>query len=470
MALKTFIYPKLPGFAQAWWTRIDASPLGARLARGAFWSLAGSLISRGLFLLASILVARILGKEGFGELGIIQSTTVMFGVFAGFGLGLTATKYIAELRAKDPAKAGRIMAMSAVVAWVTGALTAGALWIAAPWLAEHTLAAPQLAGALRISTLLVLLGAVNGAQTGALSGFESFKTIALVNLLSGLASFPLLVAGTWKWGLDGAVWGLVISMAINALLNNMALRRESSKAAVPLFPPGWRAEWKILWRFSLPALLTGLSVSPVYWICSAILTHQPNGYSELAIVTAAFAWRQFILFIPVCMGMALTPVVSGLQTDVDHKKLFHFVCQCAAATAGIAFVVAAPVAFFSAAIMAAYGPGFQSGALALSLVSVLAVLMAAIGIFHQSLAATGRNWQTFGLCILWAVITIALMLLLRGYGATGFIAAVLCSHIVHFFTNAYCVWLMAASIKQHAIDASSSGRLIALVDLKAAEI
>jgi hypothetical protein len=68
----------------ALWDRLEASPLGYRLARGAFWSLAGTFISRGLSLIASIIVARMLGKVGFGELGIIQSTMGMFGVFAGF--------------------------------------------------------------------------------------------------------------------------------------------------------------------------------------------------------------------------------------------------------------------------------------------------------------------------------------------------------------------------------------------------
>ncbi len=54
-----------------------------------------------------------LGKEEFGKLGIVQSTVGMFQVFAGFGLGLTATKYVAEFRDSDPAKTGRIIGLSA---------------------------------------------------------------------------------------------------------------------------------------------------------------------------------------------------------------------------------------------------------------------------------------------------------------------------------------------------------------------
>jgi len=124
--------------------RLEASSLGLRLARGAFWSLVGAVISRVLGVLASVLVARMLGREGFGELGVIQSTVGMFGTFAGFGLGLTATKYVAEFREKDAAKAGRIMALSERIALFTGGLTAVALIVLAPWLAARTLAAPRL--------------------------------------------------------------------------------------------------------------------------------------------------------------------------------------------------------------------------------------------------------------------------------------------------------------------------------------
>jgi len=59
--------------------------MGERIAKGAFWSLSGSIVSQGSILFASMYVARILGKTQFGELGMIRSTINMFVVFAGFG-------------------------------------------------------------------------------------------------------------------------------------------------------------------------------------------------------------------------------------------------------------------------------------------------------------------------------------------------------------------------------------------------
>ena len=101
--------------------------------------------SRGFLLAASVVCARFLGKEGFGALGMIQSTAGMFGVFAGLGLGLTATKYVAEFRRQDPTRAGRILALSASTAFVSGGAITVLLILLAPYLAKHVLATPQLA-------------------------------------------------------------------------------------------------------------------------------------------------------------------------------------------------------------------------------------------------------------------------------------------------------------------------------------
>ncbi len=97
--MKKIIDPWSPPFLRELTKRVEASPLGSRLARGAFWSLAGSFISRGLELLAAILVGRMV-RQGpcMAVPGIIQNTIGMFGTLAGFGMGLTANKHVAEFK------------------------------------------------------------------------------------------------------------------------------------------------------------------------------------------------------------------------------------------------------------------------------------------------------------------------------------------------------------------------------------
>lgn len=54
------------------------------LVKGVFWSLFGSVLSKALVFLSWILVARILGRESYGEYGLIRNTVLMFSAFRRF--------------------------------------------------------------------------------------------------------------------------------------------------------------------------------------------------------------------------------------------------------------------------------------------------------------------------------------------------------------------------------------------------
>ncbi|MBN2392182.1 MAG: oligosaccharide flippase family protein [Anaerolineae bacterium] len=308
MILKSLVFAYCPAFLRPALDRVSRSPIGSRLVRGVFWTMAGAVISRGLMLCATVVVARILNKTVYGELGMIQSTVSMFGVFAGFGLGLTATKYVAEYSQIDPDRAGRIIGISGLSSVLTGGLMALGLLIFAPWLAENTINAPHLADELRIGALILFINALNGAQTGVLSGFEAFKLIAYVNFIVGMISFPMLVCGAWFGGLSGTVWALAVNLGINWLLNHFALRKEARRHNVPLTLKDCRKEWSVVWTFSLPAFLSSAMVGPVVWISNAILVNQENGYAALGVYSAAYQISTLIATANVMIGKAFLPI------------------------------------------------------------------------------------------------------------------------------------------------------------------
>ncbi len=424
----------VPSFVRKYARWIESSPTGYRLTKGAFWSLSGAVISRVLALAASILVARMLGKEEFGKLGIVQSTVGMFQVFAGFGLGLTATKYVAEFRDSDPAKTGRIIGLSAMVSLGTGLLMLLLLILFAPWLSAHTLAAPTLVGPLQLSALMLLLGALNGAQTGALAGFEEFRTIARINLLAGLANFPLIVTGVYLAGLRGAIVALVVSMGVNWTLNHFALRSALQRAGVPVSFSGAGRELKVLWRFSTPAVLAGVMVGPVTWICNAMLVNQPNGYGEMGAFNAANQWRGAILFLPGVVEAIILPVLSNLRGEGDRlryrKVLLYNIWFNGALTLSFAIVIS----LFAPFIMASYGNGFRSNYRVLVLLSFSAVLTATIGVIGQAIASEDRMWWGMLLNLLWGCTMICASWLFVAHGAIGLAFAILISYTFHLLT------------------------------------
>jgi len=437
MSIKTAVITILPPILRKYTARIEASPLGYRLAKGAFWSLTGALISRGLGLISSIWVARMLGKEGFGELGIIQNTVGMFGTFAGFGMGLTATKYIAEFKIKDPDKAGRIMSLSGLVAIITGGIISIALVVFAPWLAKNTLAAPHLSRLLQISTGLLFLTALNGSQTGALAGFEAFKTIAQVNLWAGITAFPLMVGGVYMAGLEGAIWGLLASMGINWLLNHIALRIEARKAKIPFSYRGCMQEWKVVWTFSLPSVLAGAMVGPVNWACSAMLVNQPSGYAEMGVFNAILRIKQVPEMILSIIMMPLLPVLSeqfGTKATQSYNKTLSYAFA-------VSLLVIVPISLIQMAIpsltLLPYGREFQGNYVLVQWMMLHAVLVGLFQPFGSILPSMNRMWFGWAYNLSWGGVYLLLSyFLIPVYGVTGLAAATFFTHLT---TSLVCV-------------------------------
>jgi O-antigen/teichoic acid export membrane protein len=447
--LKTIIYACIPSSLHPFLKRVENSGTGSRLARGVFWSVAGTVISRGLMLLATIAVARLLGKSGYGELGMIQSTVGTFGVFAAFGLGMTATKHVAEFREKDPERAGRTIAMAWVVTAVTGGVMALALALFAPWLAVHMINAPHLANLLQIGSLLLFFNALNSAQTGALSGFEAFKTIAKVNLAVGFLSFPILILGAYLGGLTGAVWALVINLCCNWLLNHVALRREAARFHVPLAFRLWQKELPMLWSFSLPAVLAGSLVGPVNWLCSALLVNQPNGYAEMGIFSAADQLCYLVSFLPGMLCSVVLPMMSNQLGNNNRKKSTQLLWVSIRLNVLTVTPIILIASILSPFIMGLYGESFRSSW------QVLVIMLLATGIsavnmaIGQTLAATNRMWIGFMMNAVWACVYLVVTYFLADNGAMGIAIARGVAYVCHtcwqFFFAFYALRHFASS-------------------------
>lgn len=392
-------------WAKQKWAQIFASDsLGGRFARGTFWSLIGTVIAQGLSMIASIIVARVLGKTGLGELGMINSTVGTFGVFAGIGLGLTVTKYIAEYRTKDPDRAGRILGLSTRVAVISSGLVSLFLFIIAPWLSANTLNAPYLVTELQLGCLLLCFNSLTGLQTGALSGFEAFKTITRVNFYRGLLNFPVMLVGVWLFGLTGAIAAMVIVGAIGWWLNHKALKRECAAAGIISAYRDVRTELPMLWNFAFPAFLSGIVVGPFLWLSNTLLVNQPGGYGELGLLSAANQWRTVLMLLPGIFNSVSLPILSSEQ---ENKSEFGKTLEI---SQSMSIIVIVPVAtvflLFSQWIMALYGSDFLTGGPIF--VSLLAgVAISGIGsAAGPAVQATGRMWLGAFMNLTWGIIYI----------------------------------------------------------------
>jgi O-antigen/teichoic acid export membrane protein len=386
-----------------------AASLAHRFARGATWALLGMGAAQGLGVLAAIVAARLLGKVAFGEFTMVTGTVGAFGILAGLGLGLTATKYTAEHRTTDPVRAGQILGLAQVVAAVSGGLAALILFLLAPALAAHTLNAPFLSDELRLGCILLFLNALDGTQIGALAGLEAFRATARVSIVRGLVSFPALIAGVWFYGLTGAVVATVLVGGVGWWLNQRALQVESVRSGVSISYRGTRSNLPILWQFSLPALLSAVMVAPVMWLASAILVNQPGGYGELGLFNAANQWRTAMMFLPAVLMRVALPLMAS---SVDPRRAGDFgktLVLTQSLTVAIVLPLTTLLMFWSGLVMELYGDEFAHGAPVLIGVACTIMITSIGNSAGAAIEARGKMWRGLALNLSWAVVLIAVV-------------------------------------------------------------
>ena len=423
------------------WERFSQSSTAHRLAGGAFWATVAAVASRVAALVTSIIVARTVGPAGFGELGTVQGTIGMLGVFAGLGLGMTATKYVATYLQSDCGRASRLIGLSSLLSWICGVLLGIVLVILAPWIATRILGAPELVIYLQAASLYLLFSSVNGAQQGVLYGFEAFKEIAVVNIVSGVINLVCTVLGARWWGVLGAVCGMSVTQAFTCLFTFVAVRRKARERNLNLSYRGCWSERHVIWSFSAPALLSSVLVTPALWVCNSIMVNQPNGFVEAGIFNAANQWRQAILFFPTTLAAVTLPMLSGFHGGRNMKSYRRVLLVSLALSLVSALLVAFPVVAFSSVIMGGYGHAFVAGAPVLSLLSMVAVVMAGLNVVGQTIACEGRMWIGALLNMLWGTVLIGSYYMLRQQGAQGFGTANLIAYGFHLINSLiYVYW------------------------------
>lgn len=398
---------------------LSASSTGSRIASGALLLLLGAAVGRALNLVAMVSVARMLGRVGFGELGILLSTVGVFQVIAGFGLGMTATRYVALYREGRPQSAGHVIALSTAVAMISGLAMGITLFVGAPFLATHTLAAPELTAPLRLSSLMLLLGALNGANNGALAGFEAFKVTVLINVLVGMVSFVAVTSGAYFAGLGGAVLGLVGGLGFECFLSFFFVRRVARESGVPLQLRGSWAQRDVLAPFALPSLLSSLFAAAANWGCGALLVNRPGGYAQMGVYSAANQWFTALILIPTTASRPLLPVLAERLGKGDAAASLRVFKVSTALTAAVVVPVGVLASVGSPWIMGLYGTGYASYWAVLVLILATAFMVAVQIPAAHVVAASGRMWVGLMMNIGWGVVLFISVLALIPKGAFG---------------------------------------------------
>ena len=437
-----YLPPPLYETLREW--RARAAPKGSgrdRLASAVFWSVIAQGLSNTAGLVTGVVLAHLMGREGYGEVGVIVGTYALFTQIGTLSLGATATRYSAQLRIGDPESTGRFLGGILLLSSLASTFLAIILVLFAPQLAV-TLNRPGLVGALRLSGVVMFLQGIDSIQMGILSGFEAFRTLARVMLVRAFVNLATSALGAYLHGLVGVVEAMILTNIVTVTFHRKALNAILARTGVSITYALDAAILKPLWEFSFPAFLSGTLTMLSAWGLNALLVNQPDGYSQMGLFNAANQWRALGIFTPAVFGPAVLSIQSSLYASRNRASYHRSVTGNLFVQSAVAAVVALLLAVLAPYLMRLYGSQFHDAA------SVLVLL--ALGWFVLTpnsilwIAAISRQYVWWGL--LFNAIGIAFLFffasLFVGSGARGIALALVYAgliqlglQIVHYYAT-----------------------------------
>lgn len=354
------------------------------LFKDSFWALLGSVLGKGLSLLAGIVVARFLGRDIYGEYGIIKSTLLNISIFSTLGLGYTGTRYISKAYAESQDEVKHIIRIIYRVTCLSSSLMAILLLVFANQIAV-IIKAPDMTIALRMTAVIIILNAVNTAQIGILSGLKQFRQIAINNTYAGILTFLTSSVLTFLWDLNGALISLFISILFNTCINNFSIKRvcrhfndkrESNISTCSIV------------SFSIPIALQESLYSIVSWLGSYLIITYAN-YGELGIYSAAMQWSSIILFIPGVLKNVLLSYFSSSKDTFSLRRrmiLINFVAT---------FFPWLFLILFSGFITRFYGESYSNLSTVLCISCLTPIFSSISGVIIYEYISYGKNWRVF---------------------------------------------------------------------------
>ena len=358
-----------------------------KLVNDSFWALIGSVSSRGLGLLSAVIVARFLGKDIYGEFGMIRNTLISIAIFSTFGLGYTATKFIAEYKNNNKEKLNIFYCYSVLITLVISGLMSIFVFLFSEYISNNIFSAPHLTTSLKFVAIWIVFNALTTNQIGILSGLGKFKEMAKINTVVGIFTFLSSVMLTYFFYLNGALIALLLSQILNWILFKYII---NLKFKFTIFQDNFFLK-KII-TFSLPIALQEAIYSITSW-GSMFLLIKLGSYGELGLYTAAMQWSAVILFIPgILRNVVLSHMSEVINDQIQHNKILRQMVLLNLICTLIPFVI---IWFFSGFVVSFYGETFTKMESVLN-ISIFTTIFSSIGnVYLQAYMSKSKNWLMF---------------------------------------------------------------------------
>jgi len=432
--------------------REEGEGLSNLLIRGSGGALLLRVASAFLAFATSLVLARILGADGYGVFAYALAWAGLLAVPARLGMDTLLVRSVAAYRAKGEwalLKGVLRFARRWVLAASTGIVSLAAL---GGWIAVGDGDSPTLR-AFWIALLAVPLIALNECRQGILRALDRVILGQLPDMVVRSGAL-LLFAGIAFAATEGlppeAYVGLAVTaFAVAFLLGALWLVREVPAEVRAARHATDRRAWLLA---ALPMLfLAGMQV--VNRKADVIMLGSIEGTNAAGLYSVASQGADVVLFVLVAINSALGPTVAALHARGEPARLQYVVTRAARATLLASFLVAVTLILLRGVYLGLFGEEFVAASTALTILTVANLLHVAFGSVGVLLVMTGNERlaaKGIGLTVVLNVVLNAI--LIPRYGLAG--AAVATATSMAAGTGLLAFWV----VRRLGIDPTAIGR------------
>jgi len=398
-------------------------------AVGSGWITFGQIVTQVTGVVTSIVIARWLGPEGLGELGITRDIAVLIVPIATLGISQMLTRQIGRSINGDNASE-EISGLLTLLVWfaaIASILSSTILlFIAMP--VERYMDTPGLHELIQVLALVVFISVSYELVNAVAIGLQEFKALSVRQVLSAILSPVVTLTFMYFWGVKGVILSSgLVNLLLLVFLLKFLIRGPVNRYQLRFTRPDLSGLNQLV-RKSLPLLGSMALMRPMGLVGSSTLLIYAS-LTELGLFRVALTFYGFALIVPSVFQMVLLPMFSRIKDP-------ELIAQQGVLIVRLIMVLSVP--FFVFAIFAAepvttllYGEEYLGAGSLVALMLLTSFIAMIAMLMETNLISQGRTSRQFSINVINFIVFISLsQFLIPSYVQWGLVLTYLGTAIV----------------------------------------
>jgi O-antigen/teichoic acid export membrane protein len=278
--------------------------------------------------LRSKIIALLIGPEGMGIAGLLNSAINLINGFTSLGIETSAVKYISKENTEaDKTGLHKIISVLRQLVWLTGLLGAFATLAFSPWLSGITFGTQDYTIWFAWLSVTLLFKQLSAGQLALLQGFQKLQSLAKANLYGSLVGLVISAPLYYYFRTDAIVPAIIVS-ALCTLYFSWFYASEIKIETEKVPYKQMLIEGKGMLKLGIMLSLSGIIATVVAYIIQIYVT-QKGGLEEVGLYNAGFLLlNSYVGLIFTAMATDYFPRLASVsdnneevRTTVTHQAM-----------------------------------------------------------------------------------------------------------------------------------------------------